>query len=133
MLALSQIAQSYQQLDPPHPNDQRHKVRCFVFSASQSNATKVSCSFPFQIFSSLLLIRPATFRSFSGDLQLSAATLLIAHSVTPESLASPELDRVWRDLGELCLKSRSDDVQEGLASVWESVSRLISVEEDVKR
>lgn len=112
-------------------NDTRF-VQTFVLPR-RSYSTKVSTPFPLQIFSSLLLVRPATFRSFSGDLQLSAATLLIAHSVTPESLASPELDRVWRDLAELCLKSRSDDVQEGLASVWESVSRFNSVEEDVKR
>lgn len=136
LLALGQIAQSYAQLPTPHPNDQRHQVRSAVPLRPLPNfatLADLTSDDTVQIFSSLLAVRPTAFRSFSADQQLSAACLLISSAVTPESLASPELEKLWRGLAELCLKSRSEDVHDGVATVWGAVSRLINVEEDVQR
>lgn len=81
-------------------------------------------------------VRPAAITSFQTDLLLGAACNLLAQSLnalcfSPQHIASTE--KTVNRFMELSMKSRSEDVQEAVASAVGRLSKLRNCEVEAKR
>jgi hypothetical protein len=86
-----------------------------------------------QLLWTITRLRPQLFTSFSADLHLAASSALITHALSVPDLEQEAIDRAWRNVVGLGLKSRKPEVWEAVAGVWAAVSERVDVSEDVTR